>query len=185
MPSIGVKKRTKPRVRILKGFDPMNPSAPSRTERVKTGETILSVQVISLVFNADDSVYEWIRGWDLVNSKGVPYIADSDSADFDVVDAEKLKGWDPRTPAVIQTAFWKTGQTFVEGDELSPDALTGNLRKKVADDGYPVIGRHFGAGPYNIATHASGGALVYGEDSSATDGQVIKFTTGFVTNPTV
>lgn len=145
MPNIGISySRTKPRIQIPRNFDFQNPAnSRIRSERVKDGVVIKSGQVISLEWNNADQVHEWVLGWG-GSSIGRPYLAWNDSSDPDVVDAGiglgKLTGVDLEGHYIVETAFYKTGETYNEGVLLTYDGVTGDVKPTTLESGEPILG---------------------------------------------
>jgi len=147
MPNTGTYQRNKPRIQVVKGFDPQNTAKSLiRSAPVKSGETILSGQVCSLVDVAGS--LQFIRGYDAVNSKGRPYFAYGDSTDTDVLDAEKLAAFNPGEDLVIETPYFKAADTYAEGTPVTVDGTTGDI--KAATAGTQIVG-HCEGGVKDVA----------------------------------
>lgn len=131
MPRSDYLRRTKPRVEVLRGWDPNEPTTFTQTFRVKSAVTILSGQVISEAWNATDSVYEWELG----GAAGrVPSIAVQDGADEDVSEANGLTGLSCNGRFEIETAFLKAAQTWGVNKPVTYDGVTGNIKVAVAGE---------------------------------------------------
>ena len=128
MPRYGTIKRTKPRVVVLRGFNPQEPFQLSQAAPVASGVTILSGQVISLAWNSSLSQYEWVLG--VATTGATPYIALNDSADYDVVEAGKLPGLSSAGKFEIRTPFYKTADAanFNVDVPVTFDGTTGNIK---------------------------------------------------------
>lgn len=132
MPRSDYLRRTKPRVEVLRGWDPNEPT--TFTQTVRASEAILSGQLISLNWNSTDSVYEWELGG---GAGRIPYIAVQDSTDEDVLECGKLTGLSCAGKFEIETAYFTTG-TYGVDKFLTWDGTTGNV--KVATEGDDIIG---------------------------------------------
>jgi hypothetical protein len=132
--------RPKPRVQILRGWDLVSTSTLHQVHAVKAGqEDIKSGMIISRVWNATLSRYEWTKG---VTANGlatpVPYIAFQDATEADVVAAEGLTGISISGDYEIQTGYYSSG-TYNADVLLTFDATTGSVKPAV--EGSYVIGR--------------------------------------------
>lgn len=138
MPTFGPSfTRSKPRIQVLTGFNPTEPSSGLMPERypVKSGETIKSGQVISkeLVGGA----YQWVKGGAAGRQH---FLALRDSSDLDVVEAGNLPGIPLSLRGVkVQTPYYKSADAnnLNDGAELTFDGTTGDL--KVASNGDRII----------------------------------------------
>jgi hypothetical protein len=161
--------RTKPRVQVLSGYDPMNPTGLKQTAPVKTenGEPIAikSGQAIVLEWNSTYSQYEWVLAT-AANVKGplngapakTVYIAWQDSTDGDVVDGG-LTGLSSSGDYEFQTAFFDAAQAYTPDTALTVGATAGILVPVPATIAggatLPIVGRvvqvlghtYFGASP--------------------------------------
>ena len=192
MPQIGTYKRVKPRVRVLRGFNPQEPFTLSQGAPVAADVTIKSGQVISLDWNAAASQYEWVLGVPSANVGATPYIALNDSADYDVVEADKLPGLSCAGQFEIATPFYKAADAagFVNDAPVTYDGETGDIKLWLEADGTagaPIIGfvtRN--NGPVTLSSVGEGSPLTGGNngvDSSATSPiQVVTFTTNLQTH---
>jgi hypothetical protein len=118
--------RTYPRVRVLRGYNPNEPHTLTRSLPVASGVTILSGQFISPWWNSSASEYQWKLGLDGATTEG--FIALKDSADTDVQSAGTLPALSCAGQFEIQTAFYKSGDTYNSGAYLTADGVTGNLK---------------------------------------------------------
>lgn len=134
----GTVQRTKPRVAVLRGFDPNEPTTRQRSLPVKDGVTIKSGQVISPAFNATTSRLEWVLGKDASASQ--VFIALPDSTDTDVQSADLLVGLPCSGQFVIETAYFKSGDTYSDGAYLTADGVTGDLKITARESGEPIYG---------------------------------------------
>jgi hypothetical protein len=149
--------RTKPRVQVLSGYDPMNPTGLKQTAPVKSGVDILSGQAVVLEWNSGLSQYEWVLATRAnvlgTLASGAPartvYIAWQDSTDGDVVDGG-LTGLSSSGDYEIQTAFFDapTGDANYNADavltvsDTTPGNLSPNFPATVASGAaLPIVGR--------------------------------------------
>jgi hypothetical protein len=172
--NIGIASQSaKPRINVLRGFEPERSNTFTERAPVKAGQTILSGQIISLEWVAGNSRYEWVLGAAVGET---PFVAFQNSADGDVVSAEQLVGLSCAGQFEIETGFITDiggvgiEDTFVVDAPVTYDAATGNIT--VATTGDEIIGR---------ITRNKGyldkGAL--GINSSAVDGRVVSFATNY------
>lgn len=150
MPTYGTIKRSKPRVGVLRGFDPNEPRTRLAAYPVSidsnTGATLVirSGQTISLKCNASLSQDEWVLGVTALES-GVlrtPYIALNDSYDEDVIEAGKLPGLSCSGQFEIRTGYFKTGDdaNLKNGVPITFDGTSGDVKATTFGSGVPVIG---------------------------------------------
>lgn len=134
----GVQLRTKPRVQVLRGYDPMNPT--TLTAVAAPGEVILSGQLVSKVWNGSLARYEFVLGND---DEVIPYISWSDSADQDVIESGKLTALSCSGQFEIQTAFYDVNDgaspanvyVYNEGTPLTwSTANPGNVKPAATGD---------------------------------------------------
>lgn len=180
MYNYGTVKRVKPRMTVLRGFDPNQPKNGTRAFRVASGVTILSGQLISAVWNADDSVYEWVLGLDA--SANVAYWALQDSADYDVVSAGSLVGYSCLGDFELQTGYFVTGQSYPADTFLTPGTAgnVGSVTPTTLESGVPIVGivtrNH---APVDLGDKGASG---YPSDSSSTSQEVITLATKYLPN---
>jgi hypothetical protein len=107
---------------------------------VAAGVTIRSGQIISAKRNVTTGRTEWVLGYDPATSaRHMIAFALDDSDDADVLAAGNLVGV-PCVPEYgIQTGYIKDAVTFIEGDEVTHDGVTGDVMKAVSTS--IVIGR--------------------------------------------
>ena len=207
---LGTYRSPKPRVRVFGGYDPQNARSSHRKLRlpVAEGETIYSGMVISPVWNASATQYEWRAGWDGAASIYDICIADGDSLHEDIISAGVLPGLKCSGSFDIQTGFYapiigSTAETYNAGVYLTPcldsdtgtgypaGSLKGYLRTTTAQSGEPVVGTCHGTlrGPYDIGQGVADGSpnppTTYGapgQESGAIDTQVIRFDTNILPN---
>lgn len=134
----GTIQRSLPRVRVPRGLDLNEPSTGQRALPVKAGVTIKSGQVISAAFNNATSRLEWVLGKDA--SATQVFVAYGESTDSDVVSADLLVGLPCSGKFVIETAFYKTGDSYVDGAYLTADGVTGNLMVTALKSGLAIFG---------------------------------------------
>lgn len=117
------------RMTIHRGGVGQRPNRLGATAPVAEGETILSGMVMTMVRNTAKSRNEWVKGVTADSLPNTYYIAVDDYSDGDVGAAGNLQGLSVRGDFEISTAAYKSGQSFVAGDALTPDGSTGNLKK--------------------------------------------------------
>ncbi len=122
------------RLTIHRGGVGNRPNRLSASHPVADGETILSGMVITPVRNVTLSRNEWVRGVTGDSLDHAFYIAVDDSADGDVAAAGSLQGLSVRGDYEVSTSQFKTGESYVTGDPLTPDADTGKLKKATSGD---------------------------------------------------
>lgn len=127
MPRSDYLRRTKPRVEVLRGWDPNEPT--TFTQTVRASEAILSGQLISLAWNNTDSVYEWELGG---GAGRIPYIAVQDSTDEDVLECGKLTGLSCAGKFEIETAYFTTGTYGVDTLLTWDGSTAGNVKPAAA-----------------------------------------------------
>jgi len=186
MPQFGTIKRVKPRVRVLRGFNPQEPFTLSQAAPVSSllaggaanADGIKSGQVISLVWVSANHQYEWALG---CVAGLTPYIAYEDSTDADVIEAGKLTGLSCAGQFEIATPYFTAG-TYKVDVKVTFDAATGNIKVWPANTvaaGEPVIGfvsRNFGTAA-TLDSREDGIINLAGVNSSATSLDVVTFTT--------
>lgn len=135
-------KRAKLRLTIHRGPIGNRPDRLSKTYPVAEGETILSGQVISIRRNSLTQQNEWVRGHNAgLDQPNSFFIAVDDRvvsqygiSDRDVHAAGNLQGLSVRGDYELSTAHFKSGESYVSGDELTYDAVSGNLKKATTGD---------------------------------------------------
>lgn len=80
----GIQKRSKPRLRFVKGFDGQNSLKLQENLFIYDDGAVMSGMIVSKFWNTSTSRYEWKIG---VVSGATPYIADQDYDDSDVIAA--------------------------------------------------------------------------------------------------
>jgi hypothetical protein len=105
----GTIKRTKPRLRVLRGYPGNEPTGLTASAPVKDGVTIKSGQVIQLTWNNSKTRYEWELG---CSGTKVPYVAEKDSTDEDVIEADSLTGLSCLGKYELEVAYFKSGDTY-------------------------------------------------------------------------
>jgi hypothetical protein len=181
MPQHGYIKRSKPRVEVLRGYNPNEPHTLSQSHPVKANVTIKSGQVISLTWVGGNSRYEWqlgcadglmgyiaLQDWDQSVTGGLGAFG----YDPDVIEAGKLTGLSCAGQFEIQTAYFKTGESYPMDQALTFDGVTGDLKPAGSSD--QVLGR------ITRPSGQSGARDLTGIHSGASTLDVIIFTTGFV-----
>lgn len=115
----GYVRRAKPRVEILRGFDPTGVQMQTKTAEIADGVTVQSGQIISLDVNG-----KWVLGATTAGAK--PYVAIADSTDTDVRSSGLLTALSCDGEYEIQTAWYDAGETYNEGTPLTSDS-SGNI----------------------------------------------------------
>lgn len=124
MPRSGlVNTRVKPRVTVLRGFDPNAPMTLTQSLPVKSGQTILSGQLVSSSWDSSVNQHVWSLG---PGTNATPHIALQDGADQDVSEAGKLTGLSCAGQFEIQTAYY-TGSNIAVGALVVPSSTTGSI----------------------------------------------------------
>lgn len=125
MPRSGlVNTRLKPRVTVLRGFDPNAPMTLTQSFPVKSGQTVLSGQLIYASWDSSVNQYAWSIG---ASAGTTPHIALQDGADQDVSEAGKLTGLSCAGQFEIQTAYFTGGATALVGTIVVPSGTTGSI----------------------------------------------------------
>jgi hypothetical protein len=129
MPRSGlVNTRVKPRVTVLRGFDPNAPMTLTQSLPAYTGVSsstgISSGQLISSAWDSTKNQHAWVLG--MTGSVNTPYIALQDIADQDVSEAGKLTGLSCAGQFEIQTAYY-TGSNIAVGALVVPSATLGSI----------------------------------------------------------
>lgn len=168
---IGTIKRTKPRLRVLRGYPGNEPTALTASAPVKDGVTIKSGQTIQLTWNGTLSRYEWELG---CSGTKIAYFAEKDSTDEDVLEADSLTGLSSAGKYELETAFFKAGDTYNNDVPLTFDGTTGDVKATTYGSGAPIVG---------VVSRIHGPKNLAGVDSSATTLDVIVFNTGYQVNP--
>lgn len=171
--AFGTYKAPFPRGRVLRGWDPQNPTKQTKGLPVKKetkpngmkgSERIYPGHIITA--KPDGTTVEW--------TKGIPYtggvdskanyagclvaVASAASTDLDVVNAKSLVGLEMTDSFRIATPFFKKGETYTVGTKLTACAadeedtdgrsLAGYVRP--ANTGEVVVGIVAEAGPVNL-----------------------------------
>lgn len=133
---IGFNQRLKPRLVILKGYDPQSSKLKQALRPVATGVTIMSGMLVVAKKNSA-GVYEHVLPG-TAGAVGVPAFALDDGADFNVAQS-RLAALPVDGDYVVQTPYYTAG-TYTVGVEVAMDtANPGNI--KVAAAGDTVIGK--------------------------------------------
>jgi hypothetical protein len=135
MPRSGlVNTRLKPRVTVLRGFDPNAPMTLTQSLPAYTGVSsstgIYSGQLVSAAWDSTKNQYAWVLG--MTGSVNTPYIALQDIADQDVSEAGKLTGLSCAGQFEIQTAWYTRSTTAAPGMIVVPSSTTGSVEPSSA-----------------------------------------------------
>ncbi len=129
----GTEQRTLPRLRVLRGWDPNNPSTRTAKAPIADGVTIKSGQVISLQWGGG-GYEEWNLG--VVATSDIPHFAVQDSDDFDVVGSGLLTGLSSLDNIELQTPYFHASPSPAYGNHgmLKADGVTGSVTSASAGD---------------------------------------------------
>jgi hypothetical protein len=155
---------------VLRGFNPNEPQTFTQAYPVGAGVTILSGQVVYALWNGTTLQYEWQLGW---VAGAVPYFALNDSTDEDVIETGNLVALSCSGKFELQTAFFKTGDTFNADVPLTPDGVTGNVKATTVGGSAasaPIVG---------FVTRNHGLKSLVGVNSNVTNTNVISFATSW------
>lgn len=125
-----IKRQGKPRLEVLRGYNPNEPFQQSATHPVKDGEDIKSGQTITLEADSDSPTGSvWIicpTGF----TDGAVYVALQDATDEDVVSAGNLPGLSCAGQYEFESAFFDgaDNSAYTEGLYIKPStANAGNV----------------------------------------------------------
>ena len=107
VPAYGIVQSATPHMKMLRGWNPLNPAANRNKSLPTNGLTIASGQVISV--NIVSSAEVWQIG--VSASTAIPIFAYQDSDDFDVVASGGLTGVSTLDKNELQTAFFNASPT--------------------------------------------------------------------------
>jgi len=132
MPTYGTIQRvnpSKPRLEVLRGFNPNEPFQQSATHPVQDDVNIASGQLIVLVGEElSPTGYEWIV-CPTDYSGGAVYVAQKDSEDEDILSAGNMSGLSCAGQYELEMAFFDGAATdYTESVYLTPsDTVAGNV----------------------------------------------------------
>lgn len=154
--ALGVYQRAYPRLNVLRGWDPTNPSQRARRNAVtRNAGTFKQGHLISY----STSTSAWTLGVTagFLTGGGIPYVAMDDDTEYNVMATGLLTGISYADNYRYQTPFF-TGDpaTFVPGTQVTPDGTTGNV--KVAGTTDYIIGYVAQEGVVELAPTYSGSA---------------------------
>ncbi len=173
MPQFGLaNKRQYARIEFIRGFSGNEPTGLSASHPIKSGETILSGEVVTKWWNNTLSQYEWQRGGN--GGSGIPHFAHNDGLDEDVIETGELLAISCAGDYEIQIAHYKIGDTYNDGVLLTPDGDTGDVKATTAGSGDPVVGR---------ISKIHGPLDLTGVNSNITVMTVIQLETQYLPNP--
>jgi hypothetical protein len=137
MPRSGlVNTRLRPRVTVLRGFDPNAPMTLTQSLPAFTGVSsstgIYSGQLISSAWDSAKNQHCWVLGLTGGASANTPYIALQDIVDADVSEAGRLTGLSCLGKFEIQTAWYTGGATASVGALVVPSATLGSIAPATA-----------------------------------------------------
>lgn len=113
-----VNERLKPRLEVLRGYNPEAPQEFRTAYPVASGVTVKSGQLVAPKYNSDIDDYEWVLPGTDTGHVDQYYWANNDSNDFDVIEAGKLPALSCAGQFELQTAYYTT-------DNYAPGALIG------------------------------------------------------------
>lgn len=173
----GYVQRTKPVMVIRKGWNPQETLTRGfRSAPVKSGVTIKSGQVIALELVDGEYVWNLADRDNTDHLAQVPHFAQQDSDTTDVRASGQLTGVSSAGQFEIQTGFYVTGTVPLNSGAVLTisSATAGSVETCARGDGptKPIVG---------ILTkeHVAGPISLVGQDSSATDLNVIRFDTHY------
>jgi len=134
--TIGTQKRATPRLSILRGWDINNPTniAP-RGASAEIQGTILSGHLVSKDVND-----KWVLGGAGASGTATIGFAIQDDTDFDVVGSGVITALSVLGKYELQTAFFKSTDTYVNGTPVTYDGTTGKVKVTTVDSGLPILG---------------------------------------------
>lgn len=135
--------RSKPIVRVLRGFDPMNPMHLSETAPIASGVPIGSGELIALRWNSGLNRYEWNKFNATTDTDSTPYISMQDSVQGDVKESLGLTGLSCAGDYEIQTPFFEPSLVYNVDVKLVGSATDGLLKayNSGTDSAKKIIGR--------------------------------------------
>lgn len=177
MPTYGIVMRDKPWLVVLRGFDANQPSQKTAAYPVKPSEVdvIKSGMVISIDDTTDPANPVWVKGWAATR---IPYVALQDGNTYNVVSANSLVGYSCLGNFVLQTGYFKTGESYPIDTPVTPDGTTGDIKPTTTGSGEPIMG--YITAP--VDDLLDGGATGYPSISGVVDGDVVAFQTAWLTN---
>ena len=156
VPAYGIVQSATPHMKMLRGWNPLNPGLNRNKSLPTNGLTIASGQVISV--NIVSSAEVWQIG--VSASTQIPFFAYQDSDDFDVVASGGLTGVSTQDQNELQTAFFNPSPTTVaysNGVRLKADAVTPGLVTTALTTDRQTLGYlSRGTGPVDIAASNPG-----------------------------
>jgi len=157
VPAYGIVQRAKVHMKMLRGWNPLNPAANRNRSLPTNGLTIASGQVISVNIVAGAEV--WQIG--VTDPGQICYFAYQDSDDFDVVNGG-LTGVSTLDQNVLQTAFFNPSPSTVSysnGVRLKADGTSGNVTTALTTDRAFLGYLSRGTGPVDISASNPGTAV--------------------------
>lgn len=112
MPTFGTIKSVKPRIEVLRGFNPQEPHTRTHSLPVADGEIIRSGMAVIPVYNAVEDRHEWQLPTSAeLSAQTQVYFAYNHSADEDVIEAGTLPALSSTGQFEIETGY------FIESDD--------------------------------------------------------------------
>lgn len=163
------------RLIVHRGFSGNRPTGLSRTLAV-SDSTIKSGMLITPKWDASAGIYQWSKGFDVATSgsdteASVPtfFWAMDDPTDPDVEAAGNLLGLSCLGNYELSTAFVKAGEVFSEGEYLTYDGVTGNMKSAVNGDVvFARVSRDYDA-PVNLGSSYTPNGVVLNDAAEAVD----------------
>jgi hypothetical protein len=128
MPQSGTLKRAQPRIEVLRGFDPNEPTTLTQSFPVAANQNIKSGQIVSAQLAGDGVSFEWVVG--IQKNKGDaglanirPMFAYSDATDHDILEAGTLPALSANGEFEIEIPWFAEPDVDVNGAELAAYTL--------------------------------------------------------------
>jgi len=138
MPTYGTLKRAQPRIEILRGFDPNEPTKLTQSHPVAAGEVVKSGQIVTEYWNSADEVYEWKVGIQLNKGADVSgtqvFFAIDDATDHDIIEAGTL----PALSAIGEFEIEIPWFVDTEATAFKSDGVAKDLDSQALNSGVPV-----------------------------------------------
>lgn len=174
----GYTRRQKPRVEVLRGYDPVGDNMLTAKAEVADETVIHSGQVMSLDGNG-----KWVLG---LEAGQIPYIALSDSYDTDVNSAGFLTGLSCVGNYEFQIGWFDSTGTYNDGTPLKASGTTpGNVVNTTWGSGDVVLGVVTRGGVFNLNEGEIDGETVRfpQRENNAEETDVLAFNAHFALNP--
>ena len=126
--------RLKPKLNVLRGWNPDTSSEFRTSLPVALGVTIMSGQLVQPKWNATAETYEWVLGG-TAGAEAQYFWADEDSAEGDVLESGKLPALSCSGQFVLETAYFTPDapNVYNRGKFVTVDAaVPGNVKMATA-----------------------------------------------------